>query len=49
MPKHDKVCIIENNMENILYGETNKHFESVVHQLHISIFSRSFEEIETKL
>ena len=25
------------------------HFESVVHQLHISIFSRSFEEIETKL
>jgi hypothetical protein len=23
MPKHDKVCIIENNMENILYGETN--------------------------
>jgi len=26
-----------------------RHFESVVQQLHISIFSRSFEEIETKL
>jgi len=25
------------------------HFASVVHQLHISIFSRCFEEIEAKL
>lgn len=23
MPKHDKACILENNMENILYGERN--------------------------